>query len=84
MAERRPSTGGDATATGGSGLLGREKNVAYEQGQIDRTAGKPETLERVGDCLRSVFSADNHDSLDGEALRMLLELSREPIPSREP
>lgn len=39
---------------------------------------EPEPLTRLGDCLQSSFTADNHESLGDGIMRSMLHLSREP------
>jgi len=62
-----------------------------EQLQASRPRDASEPLTRLGACLHSAFTADNHDSLDDDITRSLLHLScdakagstvRKPRPDR--
>ena len=50
--------------------------MAEERGQPSRVGEEP--LGNVGECLRTSFSADNHDSLGRDITRLLLLLSHDP------
>jgi hypothetical protein len=45
--------------------------------RMSRSGDESEPLVRVGDCLHSSFTADNHDSLGDDIVRPMLHLSNE-------
>jgi len=44
---------------------------------VPRPIEQPETLGRLGKCLRAGFTADNHESLGADMTRSMLHLSLE-------
>ncbi|HWL95569.1 MAG TPA: hypothetical protein VNT79_18770 [Phycisphaerae bacterium] len=44
---------------------------------MPRPIEQPETLGRLGKCLRAGFTADNHESLGADMTRSMLHLSLE-------